>query len=172
MYVNHSWSRIRKYTPCALSTEWLWVDSNGTDGKPTFHRHANLSSLSKICNHLREIATWSQKSLTIVTYRLMFLEKRPLMGKFSQTCSERIHHVSEPRLVCKFREIWLTGNRQFVRCLPDRIKTKFPQGLRLPLSLLRRSRPKSVRASSKQHTRSSENFILRNSNQHITLLWL
>ena len=35
--------------------EWLWVDSNCTDGKPTFHGHANLSSFSKICNHFREI---------------------------------------------------------------------------------------------------------------------
>jgi len=26
--------------------------------------------------------------------------------------SERIHHLSDPRLVCKFRKIWLTENRQ------------------------------------------------------------
>jgi len=26
--------------------------------------------------------------------------------------SERIQHLSDPRLVCKFSEIWLTGNRQ------------------------------------------------------------
>jgi len=26
--------------------------------------------------------------------------------------SESIHHLSDPRLVCKFREIWLTANRQ------------------------------------------------------------
>ena len=31
--------------------KWPWVDSNGTDGKPTFHRRANLSWVSKICNH-------------------------------------------------------------------------------------------------------------------------
>jgi len=89
--------------------EWLWVDSNGTDGKPTFHRRANLSWFSKICNQFREIAAWSRKSLMMITF---FLEKRPLKGKFSKNYSERIHHVTEPRLVCKFREIWLTGNRQ------------------------------------------------------------
>ena len=125
-----------------------WVDSNVTDGKPTFRRRANLSSLSKICNHLGEIAAWSWKS-SIVTW--VFWKKTPLTGKFSQICSERIHHVSEPRLVCKFREIWLTGNRQS-RALFTWQK-KFPQAL--PLSLLRGSRPKSV----KQYTRSSPNFI-------------
>ena len=88
--------------------EWLWVNSNGTDGKPTFHRRAILSWFSKICNHFRN-AAWSQKSLTVTTF---FGKKWPLKGKFSKRYSERIHHLIEPRLVCKFREIWLTGNRQ------------------------------------------------------------
>ena len=54
--------------------EWLWVDSNGTDGKPIFHRHVSLSSLSKICNHFREIAAWSRKSLTMIK---VFWKKTP-----------------------------------------------------------------------------------------------
>jgi len=33
-------------------------------------------------------------------------------GKFSKNVSERIHRLTEPRFVCKFRENWLTGNRQ------------------------------------------------------------
>jgi len=37
--------------------------------------------------------------------------KRALTGKFSQLFSERIHGDIDSRLVCKFREIWLTGNR-------------------------------------------------------------
>ena len=41
-----------------------------------------------------------------------FLEKGPLKGKFKKNYSEGIHNVIESRLVCKFREIWLTGNRQ------------------------------------------------------------
>jgi len=61
--------------------EWLWVDCNGTDGKPTFHRRANLTWFSKICNHFREITAWSRKLLTMITG---FLEKRPLKGKFSK----------------------------------------------------------------------------------------
>jgi len=41
-----------------------------------------------------------------------FIEKIPLTGKVSKNYSERTHQLSEPRLVCTFREIWLTGNRQ------------------------------------------------------------
>jgi len=115
---------------------------------------ANLSWFSKICNHFREIAAWIRKSLTMIT---VLLEKRPLKGKFSKTYSERIHHVTEWRFVCKFRENWLTGNRQSRALFTWQKKTKLPQGL--PLSLLRGSRPKSVRASSEQYTRSSPNFI-------------
>jgi len=51
--------------------------------------------------------------------------------------------------------VWLEIGK-VMRCLPDK-KTKLPQGLLL--SLLRGSRPKSARDSSKQYTRSSENFI-------------
>jgi len=41
-----------------------------------------------------------------------FWKKRPLKGKFSKNYSERIHHITESRLVCKFREIWLTRNQR------------------------------------------------------------
>jgi len=44
-----------------------------------------------------------------------------------------------------------------MRALWRDVKTKLPQGL--PLSLLRGSRPKSARASSKQYTQNSPNFI-------------
>ena len=85
-----------------------------------------------------------------------FLEKRPLKGKFSKNYSESIHHFTKPCLVYKFREIWLTGNRQS-RAFLTWQKIKLPEAL--PLSLLRGSRPKSVRVTSEQYTRSSENFI-------------
>jgi len=91
--------------------EWLWVDSNGTDRKPTFRRRANRSWLSKICNHFADIAAWSPKSLMTLMQKLTFLEKRLLTGKFSKMFSERIHHLSDPSPVCKFREIWLIRNR-------------------------------------------------------------
>jgi len=41
-----------------------------------------------------------------------FLEKRLLAGKFSKFCSERIHCLTDWRVMFKFRKIWLTGNRQ------------------------------------------------------------
>ena len=40
--------------------EWLWVDSNGTNGKPTFRRRANQSWCSATCNHFAVIAAWSR----------------------------------------------------------------------------------------------------------------
>jgi len=49
-----------------------------------------------------------------------FWKKDPLRANFQKNYSERIHHVTEPRLVCKFREIWLTGIGKVVRCLPDK----------------------------------------------------
>ena len=61
-------------------------------------------------------------------------------------------------IVCKFREIWLTGNRQSRALFTLQKKTKkFPQALLL--SILRGLCPKSVRSSPKQYTRSSPNFI-------------
>jgi len=114
-----------------------WVDSNGTDGKPTFHRRTNLSSCSKICNHFREIEGWSQKSLTMI--KVFWKKERANFQKvFPKGFTASQNHV-----VCKFRENWLTRNRQS-RALFTWQKTKLLQGL--PLSLLRGSRPKSVRA--------------------------
>jgi len=105
------------------------------------------------CHHFPRFVIISAKSRPELANRWRwstFLEKRPLKGKFSKKNSKKIHHVTEPRLVCKFREIWLTGNRQSCALFTWQA---------LPLSLLRGSRPKSVRASCKQYTRSSPNFI-------------
>jgi len=41
----------------------------------------------------------------------LFEKKRPVTGKFAEFCSERIHRVTDPCLVCELREIWPTGNR-------------------------------------------------------------
>jgi len=46
-----------------------------------------------------------------IAQKLSFWKKRPLTGKISRMFSESIHHLSYPRLVCKFYEIWPTGNR-------------------------------------------------------------
>jgi len=97
--------------------KWLWVDSNGTDGKPTFRRRVNLSWLSAICIRFGEIAAWSRKSLTTFKQNLTFVEKRPITDKFSKMFSERIHGDIDPCFVCKFREISPTEspwNRAFL----------------------------------------------------------
>jgi len=99
--------------------EWLWVDSNGTDGKSTFHRCANQSWLSKICNHFADIAAWSRKSFATLSKNVRFRKKRPLAGRSVKSCV-----------------IYLTKKKQKFRLV-------------LPLSLLNGSHPKSVRASSR-----------------------
>ena len=44
--------------------------------------------------------------------KVFFWKKDPLRANFQKNVSEKNHHVTEPRLACKFRENWLTGNRQ------------------------------------------------------------
>jgi len=98
--------------------EWLWVDSNGTDGKPTFHRRANLSWFSKICNHFREIAACSRKSLTMITF---FWKKDPLRANFQKKIIPKGFTVSQNHVLCansvKFG--WPEIDK-VVRCLPDK----------------------------------------------------
>jgi len=36
---------------------------------------------------------------------------KPIAERFSKLCSERIRHLSNPRLVCNFREMWSAGSR-------------------------------------------------------------
>jgi len=68
------------------------------------------NEFASVCNHCGVMAAWSRKTLKNVEF-FLFLEKRPLMGKLSKFCSERIHHFIDSRDVFKFREIWLTRNR-------------------------------------------------------------
>jgi len=56
----------------------------------------------------------------------LFKKRQPLVGRFSKSCSERIHHFSDPRLVCKFREIWPTGNRSSRALFTGQNKQTFP----------------------------------------------
>ena len=81
------------------------MESQHSIGVPTSHdfpRFAIISEKSRL--EVRNRWRWSRYGF--------FWKKRPLKGKFSKNYSKRIHHVTESRLVCKFCEIWLTGNQQ------------------------------------------------------------
>jgi len=66
------------------------------------------------CHDFLRFVIISEISRPEVQSRWRWSPKICLFGKKSsqKMFSERIHHLSDPRLVCKFREIWLTGNRQ------------------------------------------------------------
>jgi len=93
------------------------------------------------------MAAWSRKTLKIVAKKLPFLEKWPLMVKFSTFCSEGIHQDTH-RSTCYVQISWNLADRKLVKkCVTYRArKAKFR--LALPLSLLRGLRPKSARISS------------------------
>ena len=86
------------------------MDSQHSIGAPT-------------CHDFPRFVIISEKSLTMIT---VFFGKRPLKGIFfSKNYFERIQRVTEPRLVCKFHEIWLIGNRQSRALFTWQKKTKY-----------------------------------------------
>jgi len=109
--------------------ELIQTESQHSTGVPT-------------CHHFPRFVVISEKSRPEVGNRWRwssFLDKRPLNSKFSKKMFfEIIHHVIEPRLVCNFRDIWLTGNRQSRALFTWQKK----QNIR-KLSLLSGSHPKS-----------------------------
>jgi len=92
------------------------VQGNDFELIPTVRMESQRSIGEPTCHDLSRFVIISEKSRLEVgncwRWSRFFGEKRPLKGKFSKNYSERIHHVTESHLVCKFREIWLTGNRQ------------------------------------------------------------
>jgi len=55
------------------------------------------SEFPAICNHCRVVMAWSRKTWKFCEQFLRFLEKRPLMVKFSKFCSESFHHLTDRR---------------------------------------------------------------------------
>jgi len=107
--------------------ESLWVHSNGVNGiKPTFHRHANLSWLSKICNHFREIAAGSRKSLTLSSKNGGFWGKRTPYGQIftnvfqSPTCGHGNTYIC-----ANFVKFGRPEVGEIARYLMDKKKQKF-----------------------------------------------
>ena len=76
------------------------------------------SEFPAICNHCGIMAAWNRKTLNFFQKFLHFLEKRPLIGKFSKYCSESFHRDIDRRAMFKFHEIWSTGNRWNRALLP------------------------------------------------------
>jgi len=64
---------VRSLQATGMALSWF----HGTNGKPTFHRLANLSWLFEICNHFGDIAAWSPKSLKTVAQIAFFEKKSP-----------------------------------------------------------------------------------------------
>ena len=79
---EYFWEKMLSVCGGYMPGESLWVHSNGVNGKPTFHRRANLSWLSKICNRFGEIAAGSRKSLTSIKPKWRFFwEKKTPYGQ-------------------------------------------------------------------------------------------
>jgi len=78
----------------------------------TFNKISRLNSYilfgSVHCS--RQSSNWDIYIYVVPVYHLNTGIEEPI--NIFKNYSERIHHVTESRLVCKFREIWLTGNRQ------------------------------------------------------------
>jgi len=125
------------------------MESQHSVGWSTCHK------FPRFFNHFGEIAAWSPKSLKTVAQKIAFSEKRPLGQIFNNvfrkdSCGHRTTSCVQIS--------WNLADRKSANsCVIYRTKNKFQ--IALPLSLLRGSRPTSVRASSRQYTRSVPNFI-------------
>jgi len=62
----------------------------------------NFSRSELIAELWRPVVARRWKNLEL----FVFLEKRPITGKFLKFCSETIHHVTYRCVMFKFREIW------------------------------------------------------------------
>ena len=135
------------------------VQGNDFELIPTVRMESQHSIGAPTCHDFPRFVIISEKSWLEVGNRWrwsrFFLEKRPLKGK----CSKKIFREDSPRhrITSCVQISWNLADRKSAKSFVVCLTKKLPQGL--PLLLLRGSRPKSVRASSKQCTRSSPNFI-------------
>ena len=93
----------------------------------TFHRSIQLRSYRRMKSE-------------VIRNEVGFGKKRPIAGRFWKFRSERIHADAEHVLCANFVKFGWPEVGEVARCLHDK-KNKKSQAL--PLSLLRRSRPKS-----------------------------
>jgi len=155
---SHAWRRIRKYTPCACSTGLGndWVDSNSTNGKPTFRRRANLSTFHDLYSCRRNRGLKSDIVDDVQAKVDVFGKKTP----YGQIFTNVFRKDSWRRRSTSCVQIaWNLADQKLVKSCIIYLTKKDKISVALPLSLLRGSRPKSVRASSRQYNRSAPNFI-------------
>jgi len=100
------------------------------------------------------MAAWSRKMLKKLRNFLRFLERRPLTGKFSKFCFDRIHCDTDRRVVFNFHEIWPAGNR-WNRALLTWQKFR----MAFQILLLRWTHSKPARASHRQCAQSAPDLI-------------
>ena len=133
--------------------EWLWVDSNATNGKPTFRRHARLPTSRDFPRFvfISQISRPESEVVDDVHADVYLLWKRPLTGKFSKI----VFRKDSPPLRSTYcvRISWNFADWKSVKSRVAYQTKKFR--LTVPLSLLRGSRPKSIR----QYAPSALNFI-------------
>jgi len=128
---------------------------------PTVRMESQHSIGVSSCHHFPRFVIFSEKSQPEVGNRWwwsrFFWKERPLKGKFSKKNFWK-DSPSHRTTICVQISWNLADRKSANSCLIYLTKkTKFPQAL--PFSLLHGSRPKSVRASSKQYTQNSPNFI-------------
>jgi len=63
-----------------------------------------------ICNHCVSYGDLKSQDVEKKSFFLHF-KKRLLLENFLKFCSERIHRLTDRRVIFKFHEIWPTGNR-------------------------------------------------------------
>jgi len=124
--------------------EWLWVDSNGNNGKSAFRRLANWSCVSAICNHFGDIAAWSCKSLQIFAQTLPFWKKSPCGKIFkiffrkdslplrSPSCLQISWNLADQKSVKSFVIYWTKKKQNFASLSRSRFCADRSQNLPTP----------------------------------------
>ena len=97
--------KIWEYIPCTDCTG----QENDFELIPMVKKKFGSEFLA-ICNHCGVLAAWSRKTLKFCEKFLRFLEKRPLMVKFSKFCSKSFHRLTGRR--CCVQISWNLADRK------------------------------------------------------------
>jgi len=112
------------------------------------------SEFAAICNHCKDMAAWSHKTLKFCRKFLRFFVKMTNYSKILNFCPENFHHNTDRQSTLLYSNFVKRGPRESVHYLVDKNFC-----LPLKLSLLRGSHPKSAMASPQQCTQSAPYVI-------------